>query len=233
MTLTLEEVPPGTPTRAALVSTGTPGPLFSRQLSSHDSPVAPPFSPVAPQLSPAAPQFSPVVQSGLVQSSNFQQAQAIPKPLPLFGMKLVGDNIDWTVHPRFVRIDQQTQSIHCFNCYAVKDRVDLSSLSDVPPDSQPSMSEVISKVFPSAHEESVMHDDFAVLLARMLCTHMSYFKETFADVIDWHISHRYSPEMSTKSDVVSCNYYNYGVRIVCFSLRQIMHVGTLGSYDEK
>ena len=114
----------------------------------------------------------------------------------------------------------------------MKDRVDLSSLSDVPPGSQPSMSEVISKVFPSAHEESVMHD-FAVLLARMLCTHMSYFKETFADVIDWHISHRYSAEMSTKSDVVSCNYYNYGVRIVCFSLHQIMRVGTLGSYDEK
>ena len=121
-------------------------------------------------------------------------------------MKLVGDNIDWTIHPRFVRIDQQTQSVHYFNCYALKDRIDLSSLSDVPPTpmTRPNISEVISKLFPSTHEESVMHDDFAILLARMLCSHMTYFKGTFADVIDWHISHRYSAEMSTKSDVVGC-----------------------------
>ena len=64
----------------------------------------------------------------------------------------------------------------------------------------------MSKVFPSAHEESLIHDEFAILLARMLCSHMTYFKETFADVIDWHIQHRYSAEMSTKSEVVSgCN----------------------------
>ena len=220
-----EEAPPETqtrtPTRTTCVSP-TCNPLFSPiasqlQVTSHLSPIAPPFSPVAPHLSPAAAQFSPVSRKSplVVQPGNSQQVQstteqcavhATPRPLPLYGMKVVGDNIDWTIHPRFVRIDQQTQSIHYFNCYALKDRIDLSSLSDVPPmpTTQPSMSEVISKVFPSAHEESVMHDDFAILLARMLCSHMTYFKETFADVIDWHISHRYSAEMSTKSDVVSC-----------------------------
>ena len=128
----------------------------------------------------------------------------------------MGDNIDWTIHPRFVRIDQQTQSIHYFNCYTIKDRVDLSSLSDVPPSSQPSMSEVISKVFPNAHEESVMHADFAVLLARMLCTHLSYFKETLQmSLIGIYHTYRYSAEMSTKSNVVSyCNYYNMGYSYV-------------------
>ena len=65
------------------------------------------------------------------------------------------------------------------------------------------MEEIINKVFPNAHEESVIHDDFAILLAQILCSHMTYFKDTFADVIDWHISHRYSAEMSTKSDVVN------------------------------
>lgn len=99
----------------------------------------------------------------------------IPRPLPLYGVKLVGNNIDWMIHPHFVQIDQQTQSIHYFNCYAVKGRIDLSSLSDALPRIQPSMSEVMCKVLPSAHEESVMHDDFAILLARMLCTHVTYF----------------------------------------------------------
>ena len=63
--------------------------------------------------------------------------------------------------------------------------------------------EVVNKVFPSAHEEGVICDDFEILLARMLCSNMKFFEDTFADVIDWHIQHRYSAEMSTKSEVVS------------------------------
>lgn len=222
-------IPPRTPTRTTHISPAC-GPLFSSVpplLSSdthHLSPATPPFSPVYPHLSPTALQFSPVGprSSPVVQLGNFQEVQSLPetteqgaihttpRPLALYGMKLVGDNIDWTIHPRFVRIDQQTQSAHYFNCYAVLDRIDLSSLSDVLPRMQPNMKEVISKVFPNAHEESVMHDDFAVLLARMLCSHMTYFRETFADVIDWHIQHRYSAEMSTKSEVVcGCYCHNF------------------------
>ena len=89
-------------------------------------------------------------------------------------MKLCGDNIDWTIRPRYIRSDQQTLSVHYFHSYAIKDRVDISSLSDIPPINQPSISEVLSKVIPSARDDSIIHDEFAVLLARMLCSNMKY-----------------------------------------------------------
>lgn len=41
------------------------------------------------------------------------------------GFKLVGDNLDKNVHPRYGRIDHRTQSLHFFQLYAVKDRVNL------------------------------------------------------------------------------------------------------------
>ena len=103
--------------------------------------------------------------------------------------------MDWTVTPCSIRADRQTQSIHYFHSYAVRDRIDMSGLSDIQPASKPSMSEVISKVLPTAHEDS--------LCPVLLCSNMKYFKWTFAGCIDWHINHRHSHEMSRKSEVVS------------------------------
>ena len=50
-----------------------------------------------------------------------------------YGFKAVGDNFDKNVHPSFCRLDKGTKSLHCFHYYAVLDRLDLSSLSDVTP----------------------------------------------------------------------------------------------------
>ena len=49
------------------------------------------------------------------------------------GFKLVGDNIDKNFRRSFYRHNRQTISMHAFHTYAVKDRIDLSSLSDAPP----------------------------------------------------------------------------------------------------
>lgn len=46
--------------------------------------------------------------------------------------QLVGDNIDKNISPHDVRLDSQTQSLHLFQVYAVKDRIDFSSLDDNP-----------------------------------------------------------------------------------------------------
>ncbi len=50
------------------------------------------------------------------------------------GFKIVGDNIDKNVRRSFQRVDRQTQSLHYFHSYAVRDRVSLSAYSDFPPD---------------------------------------------------------------------------------------------------
>ena len=166
----------------------------------------------------SGPQFSPVTpssvgldhhgdgdsrQSQSTKGDTTQEMAVQSLPRQVFGVKLCGDNVDWTVTPRSIRADRQTQSIHYFHSYAVRDRIDMSGLSDIQPTSKPSMSEVISKILPTAHEESLIHDEFVILLAHMLCSNMKYFKWTFAGCIDWHIKHRHSPEMSRKSEVVS------------------------------
>ena len=84
------------------------------------------------------------------QTQAQEDIHLVPRPLPT--VKLCGDNIDWTVCRSHVRFDHQTQSIHYFYCYAVKVRIDLSSLSDNPPIDQPMSTEVINKIFLSAHE---------------------------------------------------------------------------------
>lgn len=45
------------------------------------------------------------------------------------GFKIVGDNIDVNFRRTFQRIDYSTMSHHFFHSFAVKDRVDLGSLS--------------------------------------------------------------------------------------------------------
>eukprot|EP00731_Ephydatia_muelleri_P026207 Em0018g307a len=41
------------------------------------------------------------------------------------GFRLVGDNIDKTIGPRDMRLNNQSKSLHYFHVYAVKDRVDV------------------------------------------------------------------------------------------------------------
>ena len=47
--------------------------------------------------------------------------------------KIVGDNVDKNVRASFQRLDHQTKSLHYFHTFAVRDRVDFSSLSNITP----------------------------------------------------------------------------------------------------
>ena len=85
----------------------------------------------------------------------------------------------------------------------MKDRVDCSNLSDVPPTNTPTPNAVLSQVLPSEEEDAIIHDNFAILVARILCTHMTFFKSSYADVVDWHIKHKFFNEMTQMSEVVS------------------------------
>ena len=119
------------------------------------SPEAPPYSPIqrSTPLSPSTVQASPDTsqiedpsnhleeQESTVQVSQDANHGSDHPPesesprcgTTWCGFKVVGDNIDKNVHPRHESLDQHTRSLHYFNCYAVKDRIDLGSLSDLKP----------------------------------------------------------------------------------------------------
>lgn len=81
------------------------------------------------------------------------------------GFKIVGDNWDKTVHASFQRSDDnRARSLHHFHLYAVKDRVDWSSLSD----SQPPLPENIDfgSLLPSQSDIAAIKEEVAVLLSR-------------------------------------------------------------------
>ena len=48
------------------------------------------------------------------------------------GFVIVGDNLDKNFRPSHQREDRRTQSLHVFHSCAIKNRVDVSSLSDKP-----------------------------------------------------------------------------------------------------
>ena len=117
------------------------------------------------------------------------------------GFKIVGDNINKTVHSRHQTIDSPTQSLHYFNSYAVQDRIDLSSYSDTTPAIN---LETVSMdiLLPTEDDLRELHSCFAIHIAKVLTPHLSSFS-AFAEVVPTHIKHKYSTEMAKKSNVVS------------------------------
>ena len=79
------------------------------------------------------------------------------------GFKIVGDNVDKNIHRAYQRLDMQTQSLHYFHCYAVRDRVNLSAYSDSPrhnPDVDP------VTLLPLLSDMATVQHDCEILVAR-------------------------------------------------------------------
>ena len=117
------------------------------------------------------------------------------------GFKIVGDNIDKTVRPRHQTTDSQTQSLHYFNSFAVRDRIDFSSYSDISPSVD---IETISMdvLLPTQDDLQGLYASFGIHVARVLTRHLSSLS-AFADIVPAHIKHKYSSSMAKKSNVVS------------------------------
>lgn len=115
------------------------------------------------------------------------------------GFKLVMDNIDSTVRPRYMHEDAQNQSLHYVQVYAVKDRIDYSSI----PDPAPSSTRNIFNIIPSSDDYAQLKKNLAILVVRILVEYIQFFNEDFRDLVTTHILHKYSYQMSQKSEVVS------------------------------
>ena len=96
--------------------------------------------------------------------------------------------------------DNKPDTIHYFHSYAVADRIDFSNLSDqIIPTQQRDAKQVAASLLPTPDDDVAVRDNIHVLMSRILCENMGFFKLSFEGVVDWHIKH----EMSTKSTVVS------------------------------
>ena len=120
----------------------------------------------------------------------------VPKPA-WNGFKVVGDNMDKTIKPRDMRSDRQTVSVHYFQLYAVRDRVNCASIPDTPrpTSSRPPLEELL----PSPADHEALTSNMAFLVARILTSYMPFFRDNFSDIAARHISHPYVSEMSQKS----------------------------------
>ena len=115
--------------------------------------------------------------------------------------RIVGDNIDKTVKPRNMRLDNQARSLHYFNSYAVKDRVNLLHLS--PACTIVNSKDInIEKLLPTQEDIQNIKDNICILVSRMLVAHIPALKR-FATAVCKHIPHRYATEMANTSTVVS------------------------------
>ena len=124
--------------------------------------------------------------------------------IPWCGFELVGDNLDSTIKPRYMRIDNQAKSLHYFNSYAVKDRIDFSTVPDETISLPLSPKLAVDVLLSSAGDDEVLQNNFMFLMKDILITHLPFFTTTFAGMVKHHLPHKYSAEMAKKSCVVSC-----------------------------
>ena len=142
----------------------------------------------------SAPDFSTIEKTPLVTDTRSLE-------YPTF--KLVGDNIDKSVKPRFMRSDHQTRLLHYFHHFAVKDRVDMHSFSETPPPLPSSDVLTLAQgILPSSLDNKTLKENLAVHISCILTSHMLFFADS-QNTVTRYIPHKYSKEMAQKSTVVS------------------------------
>lgn len=121
----------------------------------------------------------------------------------LFPHRLVGDNIDYHIQARYQSTDRTNQSIHWTQQYAVLNRIDISSFDNSKP--QMMLRDIqLSNVLPSNAVLKSFKWNCSVLVSRVISKYLDSFQH-MQDCVVRHISHKYSEEMSQKSEIVSHN----------------------------
>jgi hypothetical protein len=118
-----------------------------------------------------------------------------------YGYKVVGDNVDKKVKPRYMRSDNQSKDLHYFHLYALRDPIDHSEALEDPLNLNPDAA--LATLIPTSDDIKKMMSNFGVLIARQLIQYFPYFQRHFSDVAQQHIPHPHQAEMKEVSEVVS------------------------------
>ena len=135
---------------------------------------------------------------------------------PSLPFKLVGDNLDKNIRPRYQRFNvHRTKSLHYFHSYAVRDRISFQNLPFTHPSHcLPSKQRLAESLLPSTADDDMLRGNISTIIARILVQHTEFFNKTFSDVAEWHITHPFYEEMSCKSEVVSCMTINFNLHYI-------------------
>lgn len=141
----------------------------------------------------------------LEPSLPIQKCPGVPTLMRHKGFRLCGDNFDMNICTRLMRLDRRNRSLHYFHFYGVENRVDFVDLCDLTPDNSTitDIRSVAESLLPSSNDDAVLKRNISILISRVLCENLSFFKKCFGDQVEKHIQHRYYEQMSSKSVVVS------------------------------
>ena len=86
---------------------------------------------------------------------------------------IVGDNLDKTIRPRYMRIDSGNKLLHYFHHIAIADRIDVSNLSITPP-APPTMphKKCATSLLPSTDDDKALEQNMTTLVSRIIVNHM-------------------------------------------------------------
>ena len=112
--------------------------------------------------------------------------------------KFIGNNLDKKVGVRDVRVDHKGDMVHMYSLLAARSRLPSSSRTGQVADM---MSLPWESFLPSQGDVDRIQKNHVVLVSRLLA---QYFKDLspLSKSVPKHIEHKYSEQMSTKSDVV-------------------------------
>ena len=122
----------------------------------------------------------------------------------------MGDNIDKSIKPRYMRSELKGKDLlHYFHFFAVSNRIDTSEQLHTPPPPPCHLSHKACalSLLPTIEDDHALQQNMAILISRILVNHFDSLNFSFSDVVQWHIPHQYTKEMSKKSDVVCYNNY--------------------------
>ena len=143
------------------------------------------------------PSFSPISLTSPASLSPQNHTTRPPKSATA-GYKIVFDNIDKTVVPKHLTAESQVLSLHYVQAYAVRDRLDFSSLPN-----HRSGDTNLFQLLPSQSDYKSLKELFITHVSRVIVDHLAFFNKDFKGLVKRHIPHKYSFEHSMKSEVVS------------------------------
>lgn len=119
------------------------------------------------------------------------------------GYQIVGDNCDLHQHASHVTLSSRDTTLHWFQMYAVRHRVNGHHLADEEPKATVEHLP-LSTWMPSESDCANLREDFIILTARILLRNLPNF-QWLSCVVPEVIPHQYAEEMAEKSEIVSIN----------------------------